>query len=570
MNFKLSCVVFLGLFLGGTFNSVAALKSGIPDSQIVRKIEFVGLRHTPRDAWPTLADLMVKMGTRLDSTDLKRDVEALYLRGYYSDVQLDFSFINNGVHLRYKLTENPVIEDVLFSGVTKVSTRQLKKVIKNKSQSVFNIGFSQSDIEAIRQVYHQKGYSLFDVTAVSLTPENSLLFECKEGVLSGVEVQGLDTVKQAVVYRDLIQKKGMVYNLINARKDRQTLAKMGFFSYVSSPKIQKDMFDDGVMLHYQVKERKTNAFDFGVEQLRENLGVAAFFQLQYRHLFLYSDKLYIKSQFLLGESFRIRSYSVGYLQPWLLNQIPISTGINLWTSFRKEPFFGDSVIHSNKRVGGDLVFSKMIRSQDVKLSIKPKIETVSPDLSETFSKYSIHSLTGRIDYDTREDTLNPKLGEYARFSFEKGGELLGLDLGGLLFSRWKLTLAKFVPINQSSVLGGRVRYGELYKQSDINTFESEAFILGGANSLRGHSEFAYYGTKRLVFNAEYRHDLPNGFQSVLFYDVGTVFDDKLPALSQHEFGYGFGFRYLTGLFPVRIDFAWGNDFIVHFGLGQLF
>ena len=146
-------------------------------------------------------------------------------------------------------------------------------------------------------------------------------------------------------------------------------------------------------------------------------------------------------------------------------------------------------------------------------------------------------------------------------------------MGGLDFTRWFISAANFHPLNEKAVFGTRGFYGQFRRDTinEIKTFESENFPLGGGSTLRGTHPLAYTGENRLLFNFEYRQDLNKTFQGVLFHDTGIVYGhNNTPRLSDFKSGTGLGLRYLAGLIPFRLDFAWGEDMIIHFNIGQTF
>ena len=97
--------------------------------------------------------------------------------------------------------------------------------------------------------------------------------------------------------------------------------------------------------------------------------------------------------------------------------------------------------------------------------------------------------------------------------------------------------------------------------------------MGGAGSLRGYKEIdhPFIGNKQVLFNTELRFNFNQTVQTVLFYDFGKTFQDKINFdLETYETGFGAGLRFFTPVGPLRIDVARSNHTIIHFGLGQLF
>ena len=130
--------------------------------------------------------------------------------------------------------------------------------------------------------------------------------------------------------------------------------------------------------------------------------------------------------------------------------------------------------------------------------------------------------------------------------------------------------SRYHSLFRSQIFAWRIFSGFYKKDSTISTFETEKFSLGGSNSLRGYQEFAMYGNYRFSFNLEDRFIIDKGLLFVLFYDGGFINDSMDALFNQYYQGVGFGFRWLSTFMPIRLDFAYGDDFMIHLSLSQTF
>ena len=147
-----------------------------------------------------------------------------------------------------------------------------------------------------------------------------------------------------------------------------------------------------------------------------------------------------------------------------------------------------------------------------------------------------------------------------------------MKFNGLSFSRGITNIASFVRVNPKNLVGARIQLGQ-FRPSNQETFETESFIIGGANSLRGYNEsnYPFFGNKKIILNTEYRYNLTKRFQAVLFYDIGMAQNKWKFDISSFPTGKGIGLRFQTPVGPIRTDFAIGrDDYMLHFALGQLF
>ena len=95
---------------------------------------------------------------------------------------------------------------------------------------------------------------------------------------------------------------------------------------------------------------------------------------------------------------------------------------------------------------------------------------------------------------------------------------------------------------------------------------SELFTLGGMNTIRGfdYGEIGprdylgnVVGGKRMcIFNAEITWPVPGvpGLSGVFFYDAGNAYRKKID-LTNIKQSYGMGFRWITPMGPLRLEYG---------------
>ncbi len=196
---------------------------------------------------------------------------------------------------------------------------------------------------------------------------------------------------------------------------------------------------------------------------------------------------------------------------------------------------------------------------------KPLDEAASTE----FDTYNLNSLSLKLNYSNIKNRINPKKGRYFTIEFEQGDDLKIVQLGGLSFSKTIINIANFLKISNKATFATRVQAG-FFEPNEGSTFETENFTLGGATNLRGYSDAKFTGEKKVLANFEYRYELSNTIQPVLFYDIGNATDSSLNEITLNS-SYGIGLRIITPVIPIRLDFAVNpNQTFFHFGFGQIF
>ncbi|MGE4169410.1 MAG: outer membrane protein assembly factor [Candidatus Margulisiibacteriota bacterium] len=536
-------------------------------------IRLPGLTAVSENA--LIPSLSTKVGRKTNAFNLKRDIETLFLTGLFRQVEANPVVSNNVLTLDFVVNENPTVSAIVFEGNTVFSSETLRPLIQNRPGMVLNIRSIETDKTALETWYRDHGYDLFVVVDISLDADRVLHYHLQEGRIGKILFVGIDQVRAFVLDRELVTQPDTVFNSKTLREDRDRLLRLGYFSDVSPPILQESLDKTKPNIVFKVQEKKLNLMDFGIEQERDI--VVAFAKLDLQQRLIPSDftRLKVQSDYQYGRV-GIRSYSLSYLQPWFLNWIPVSFATDAWNELKQEYLVDKSTntrsLKDNKRTGYDVILGVPLIRDRMTLSSKFKSESVSIIQSDgSYAPYyDIRTLGLALSYRQLDDKNNPKSGLAWSLEGEKGGYIAGLNLGGLTFTRTSAETILFLKQSDVDTLGFHLAGGMIFGASSISTFETDSFELGGAASLRGYKETnPFTGSRKILANIEYRHDFNPVIQGVLFYDVGQAFSTGAVPYPLHQ-GYGFGTRFFTPIGALRFDLAWGEAFMIHFGLGQVF
>lgn len=507
-------------------------------------------------------------GMSYNQYHLNRFIKERYKEGRYDSIEATTFPLKNGIKLLFTIKETPFINDIVFhSDVGNMDS--ILVFLNSKVGQQLNYNNLDDDVAFINQYLESRGYLWSVVKRVDMK-DGALHIYIEDPKLRHVQFIGLEKTRPIVLYRELTSMNGSVVNQGLLDKDYNTLKELPYFSSVSPPIINY-VNSENVTVSYRMTEKKINRMDVGIEELENDEGVALFSRFLYHHSLIYSDRVLLQAQLGYLSELNIRSYMIHYRQPWLMNRYNIRLDTKLYTVYRTELYQDDSTIYYTVRTGFSTYFTKPIKKYGVETGVGLDLETISPREDSVFDSYSLSSISYFFLIDQVDNAQNPSDGYKTKTTLEKGGRLLGVDLGGVDYFRASSIFSQYLPMTDRLVFAYRMFGGYYSKNDDISTFETEQFSLGGSNSLRGYKELSFYGDYRLSLNIEPRYTLTDQIIAVTFLDIGCISNNLNHSfLTEPYFGYGVGLRFVNTILPIRFDLGYGDDLILHFNVSHTF
>lgn len=211
-------------------------------------------------------------------------------------------------------------------------------------------------------------------------------------------------------------------------------------------------------------------------------------------------------------------------------------------------------------------------------------QTIESSTLDT-EEHLVTTLTGKLDWDTRDNKLDPTTGYHALFSAAPAYDFLeqapyatfGADVSGY----WGFGQT------DRFVFAARAAASVLTVDNISNVPADRRLYSGGAGSVRGYayqnigprdaSGTVVGGRSSVLFSGELRYRATDSIGLVAFVDAGSAYSSMVPRLDQLKVGVGAGLRYLTPVGPIRLDVAVplqpgpGDPSVgVYVGLGQAF
>jgi outer membrane protein insertion porin family len=579
------------------------------DKVKVKKVTFLGNKHV-KDS-----ELKSKMLTteggyfsgisgsgQYKQEAFERDVQILrfvYYNQGYVQAKIDRPQVtvtpdkkNIYITIRIEEGEQYTVGDVDFAGDILFPKEELYEAVKIDENGVFAYDVLQKDISELTAKYGDLGYAYANVIPRTRFNDKErkvdLLFEFDKGskvYFGKINVIGNSKTRDKVVRRELKVREGELYNETRRRQSLENIQRLGFFEEVNF-KTSTDQERNEIMnVDINVKERNT-----GQIQLGAGYGTSQGFTLQGS----VNQTNFLGKGQNLGASLNLSGtgsyYSLSFTEPYFQDTL-WSIGGDVYQSANS-----GRADYDEKHTGGAIRLGHpvaentrgFIRYKYDKAELSDRIENgvniTDPDLFPTKqASGETSSVTGTLEYDTRNDRFTPTRGIYSSGAFEYAG------VGGQKkFTRGNATFRFFKNVVWDVTWRNSFQYARIDALDGNDVPFNELYLLGGPYSLRGYRSYRvgkmkfsqkihdsltgatppigepdatqkamrfYGGVQQAIYQTELQFPLVKeaGIMGAGFFDIGAA-DDVLT--DQNFFAdVGFGIRWYSPIGVLR--FEWG-------------
>jgi outer membrane protein insertion porin family len=166
-------------------NPAATPKAAAEAPHIIRHIVVSGTQRVEPGTVLTYVNL--REGDTYTPADIDQALKTLSATGLFLDIKTSFN-PDTGT-LTVRVTENPIVNQVVFEGNSKVSDKDLTKEVQIKPRAVFTRAKVQADVQRIIEIYRRNGKFAARVDPqIIQRPQNrvDLIFSISEGPTTGV------------------------------------------------------------------------------------------------------------------------------------------------------------------------------------------------------------------------------------------------------------------------------------------------------------------------------------------------------------------------------------------------
>ncbi len=541
--------------------------------------------------------------------DLKK-VEAVYKNLGFLDMKVlsttvAFNDAATETTITVVLDEGPQYRygNTTFTGQVLYVSTELARALEYKKGRLFSQDKFDASVRALQELYAEKGR-----LRALVTPDRSfnqatglmdVRFDIEEGgpvYVDHVDVEGAKTTKPWVFTREILLKPGMLFQISKLKKSQERIVNLGFIDDVQ-PDVQSPYDPQKVDLTFEVVEGKPGMLTAGAgfSSLDGLLGT-----LSLSHLNLFGRAYRTSVTWQFGA--RVNDFSVSWMTPWLKEK-PISLGLSAFNTRRLSPFAGSSSAFTNKRVGGKVELGPRFHEDRYQVSTFYAFEKITiSGVEQQFvgalaQGTSIQStIGGSFAVDTRDNVWDPARGQRHEIGASiAGGPVMG-DINFVspfISNAYHHTLFSVEDYPLVLTVANRANYVTQFGETkEVPVFQR--FFIGGQDTLRGYSSAGEAGWRdggrmRDVANVELGFPLARErkhtiVKFVTFFDIGAAWDSartvrlKVGQDQQDiKSDVGFGIRFTTPAFPIRLDWGYGFQhrpgealYQINFGIGNLF
>jgi outer membrane protein assembly factor BamA len=216
-------------------------------SQKIVSVDITGNLHVPTST--IMSVIAARPGQPYNPKTVQDDLARINALGYFADIAPPVVRQRpNGIAITYRVVENPVITQIVFTGNQKVPSDTLAALMDLSVGQVFNTSTFRQDVLKINNYYERIGYGgqvpthVKDINLDSKT--GALTLSIQEGlVVKSIEIGGDPVLPPPLILPSLTLKVGSVYSDAVRDADAKALQKL----YENKFHLELGNFEGGIV-----------------------------------------------------------------------------------------------------------------------------------------------------------------------------------------------------------------------------------------------------------------------------------------------------------------------------------
>ena len=443
-------------------------------------------------------------------------------------------------------------------------------------------------LNRITQRWHAAGFPLANIREKEIVADHARqLIDVKiivapgpQAVFGWINVTGTKRLNSRAIATQSALRSGKRYNPDDLDKARERLRKLESIESVRIVEGKQVDGHGGIPITIAIQERKPR-YVGATASVTTFDGAEVKAEWGHRNLFRSGEHLHVE-----GAVSQIGTAPLDELEfdvsATLTKPGVLDIDTNFFTQFRiareaNDVFLSDTAL---AKAGFTRRFSPRLAGS---IAVESRYTREENEFGET--DHALISLPGDIEYDTRDNRLDPSMGVHSSMQLAPV-----LDVSNSVsFLAGRVDIAGYWALDPEAhaIVAARVGVGTILGGSLRDVPSTYRFLAGGGGSVRGYEYrslgptidgIVVGGLSIASASIELRLRPTRQIGIVPFLDVATVSSDRIPKFSDTAFvGAGLGLRYYTALGPIRLDAAVPltnkedrPSFGVYVGLGQSF
>ena len=175
------------------------------EATIVRGVRVEGLSRVAEQS--VLDITQVYVNTHLDRESLSRSIKRIWATGFFDDVRVLSTPLDDGVEIVIVVKERPAIRKIEVTGYDAIEEEEIQKAITLKPFSILDRKKILSAVNGIRAQYKEEGYYLASVDYELVPAPNNLVdvaFRIHEG--NAIKVKSIELVGNEIIEDDEVEQ----------------------------------------------------------------------------------------------------------------------------------------------------------------------------------------------------------------------------------------------------------------------------------------------------------------------------------------------------------------------------
>lgn len=201
--------------------------SGLEDADVPKVVSIEVEGNKTVSSEEILQIISTRIGDPLLEPRIRRDMQAIYDSGYYTDVRLDTRYTSDGVRVIFRVLENPVVNEIVLEGNSVASTDKLRSLMQLETGKVLNTRVLQNDLQSINKYYNEDlGYTISPSHITKLDfNDGKLTLTLADGiVVKEVKVEGVTVFPHDQIASMITLKPGDLFNRNTLRTDTEKIS----------------------------------------------------------------------------------------------------------------------------------------------------------------------------------------------------------------------------------------------------------------------------------------------------------------------------------------------------------